>query len=85
MRFDPVGLKGHEGTSASPGTGYEIGRRVLVGVITPCGQCRACLSRQISASAATAIKITYEEAPSGEAALSCSRLATTRRPDARPV
>jgi len=24
--------------------GYEIGERVLVGAITPCGQCRACLS-----------------------------------------
>lgn len=26
--------------------GYEIGDRVLVGAITPCGQCRACLSAQ---------------------------------------
>ncbi len=25
-------------------TGYEIGDRVLVGAITPCGQCGACLS-----------------------------------------
>ena len=25
-------------------TGYEVGDRVLVGAITPCGQCRACLS-----------------------------------------
>jgi alcohol dehydrogenase len=25
-------------------TGYEVGQRVLVGAITPCGQCRACLS-----------------------------------------
>ncbi|HET6266474.1 MAG TPA: alcohol dehydrogenase catalytic domain-containing protein [Acidobacteriota bacterium] len=25
-------------------TGYKIGERVLVGAITPCGQCRACLS-----------------------------------------
>src|ERR1043166_7783420 len=25
-------------------TGYELGDRVLVGAITPCGQCRACLS-----------------------------------------
>ena len=25
-------------------TGYKIGDRVLVGAITPCGQCRACLS-----------------------------------------
>jgi alcohol dehydrogenase len=27
-------------------TGYKIGDRVLVGAITPCGQCRACLSAQ---------------------------------------
>jgi alcohol dehydrogenase len=27
-------------------TGYNIGDRVLVGAITPCGQCRACLSAQ---------------------------------------
>ena len=29
-------------------TGYEIGQRVLVGAITPCGQCRACLSGNLS-------------------------------------
>lgn len=29
-------------------TGYEIDDRVLVGAITPCGQCRACLSGQLS-------------------------------------
>ena len=29
-------------------TGYEVGDRVLVGAITPCGQCRACLSGQLS-------------------------------------
>src|SRR6201984_1809044 len=29
-------------------TGYRIGARVLVGAITPCGQCRACLSAQWS-------------------------------------
>src|ERR1051325_1576240 len=28
--------------------GYEIGDRVLVGAITPCGQCRACLSGHLS-------------------------------------
>src|SRR5438045_5258 len=27
-------------------TGYEVGQRVLVGAITPCGQCRACLCGQ---------------------------------------
>ena len=29
-------------------TGYAVGDRVLVGAITPCGQCRACLSGQLS-------------------------------------
>ena len=29
-------------------TGYKIGDRVLVGAITPCGQCRACLSGHLS-------------------------------------
>ena len=28
--------------------GYAVGDRVLVGAITPCGQCRACLSGQLS-------------------------------------
>ena len=28
--------------------GFEIGDRVLVGAITPCGQCRACLSGHAS-------------------------------------
>lgn len=38
---EPVGVI----TELGPGiTGYEIGERVLVGAITPCGQCRACLS-----------------------------------------
>lgn len=29
-------------------TGLAVGDRVLVGAITPCGQCRACLSGQLS-------------------------------------
>jgi len=29
-------------------TGYKVGDRVLVGAITPCGQCRACLSGHLS-------------------------------------
>ena len=29
-------------------TGYSLGDRVLVGAITPCGQCRACLSNHLS-------------------------------------
>ena len=42
---EPVGVI-HE---LGPGvTGYEIGERVLVGAITPCGVCRACMSAQWS-------------------------------------
>src|SRR5574338_426445 len=38
---EPVGVI-HE---LGPGvTGYEVGDRVLVGAITPCGQCSSCLS-----------------------------------------
>ena len=29
-------------------TGYEVGERVLVGAITPCGQCHACLAGHLS-------------------------------------
>jgi alcohol dehydrogenase len=44
---------GHEAVGIieelGPGvSGYKIGERVLVGAITPCGQCRACLSGQLS-------------------------------------
>src|SRR5580693_6422607 len=40
---------GHEAVGViheiGPGvTGYQVGERVLVGAITPCGQCNACLS-----------------------------------------
>jgi threonine dehydrogenase-like Zn-dependent dehydrogenase len=38
---EPVGVIDELGPGV---TGYEIGQRVLVGAITPCGQCRACLS-----------------------------------------
>ncbi len=42
---EPVGVVEELG----PGiTGYNVGDRVLVGAITPCGQCRACLSGQLS-------------------------------------
>lgn len=42
---EPVGVIEELG----PGVvGYEVGERVLVGAITPCGQCRACLSGQLS-------------------------------------
>ena len=42
---EPVGVIEELG----PGVmGYEIGERVLVGAITPCGQCHACLSGHLS-------------------------------------
>lgn len=42
---EPVGVIDELGPGV---TGYEIGDRVLVGAITPCGQCRACLSGNLS-------------------------------------
>ena len=42
---EPVGVIEELGPGV---TGFEAGDRVLVGAITPCGQCRACLSGQLS-------------------------------------
>src|ERR1044071_5284078 len=42
---EPVGVIDELGPGV---TGYNVGDRVLVGAITPCGQCRACLSGQLS-------------------------------------
>jgi threonine dehydrogenase-like Zn-dependent dehydrogenase len=42
---EPVGVITELGAGV---TGYEIGDRVLVGAITPCGQCRGCLSGHTS-------------------------------------
>ena len=42
---EPVGVIEELGAGV---TGYEIGDRVLVGAITPCGQCNACLTGKLS-------------------------------------
>jgi threonine dehydrogenase-like Zn-dependent dehydrogenase len=42
---EPVGVIEELGPGVS---GYSLGDRVLVGAITPCGQCRACLSGNLS-------------------------------------
>ena len=42
---EPVGVIDELGAGV---TGYAIGDRVLVGAITPCGQCLACLSGHLS-------------------------------------
>ena len=42
---EPVGVIAELGDGV---TGYAIGDRVLVGAITPCGQCLACLSGHLS-------------------------------------
>jgi alcohol dehydrogenase len=42
---EPVGVVEELGAGV---TGYQVGDRVLVGAITPCGQCRACLSGHLS-------------------------------------
>jgi threonine dehydrogenase-like Zn-dependent dehydrogenase len=42
---EPVGVIEELGPGV---TGFKAGDRVLVGAITPCGQCRACLSGQLS-------------------------------------
>ncbi len=42
---EPVGVIDELGPGV---TGFEVGQRVLVPAITPCGQCRACLSGNLS-------------------------------------
>ena len=42
---EPVGVIEELGDGVS---GYNVGDRVLVGAITPCGQCRACMSGHAS-------------------------------------
>ena len=45
LGHEPVGVIEELGPGV---TGYEIGERVLVGAITPCGQCHACLAGNLS-------------------------------------
>jgi threonine dehydrogenase-like Zn-dependent dehydrogenase len=45
LGHEPVGVIEQLGTGLE---GYAIGDRVLIGAITPCGQCRACLSGHLS-------------------------------------
>ena len=45
LGHEPVGVIEEIGPGV---TGYAKGDRVLVGALTPCGQCRACLSGQLS-------------------------------------
>src|SRR3954471_23176103 len=42
---EPVGVIEELGAGV---TGYAVGERVLIGAITPCGQCRGCLSGHLS-------------------------------------
>jgi threonine dehydrogenase-like Zn-dependent dehydrogenase len=42
---EPVGVISELGAGL---TGYQVGDRVLVGAITPCGQCNACLTGKLS-------------------------------------
>jgi alcohol dehydrogenase len=42
---EPVGVIAEIGAGV---TGYEVGQRVVVGAITPCGQCGSCLDGQHS-------------------------------------
>src|SRR5690349_15249141 len=45
LGHEPVGVIAELGAGL---TGYSVGDRVIVGAITPCGQCRACLSGHLS-------------------------------------
>ena len=45
LGHEPVGVIDELGPGV---TGYAVGDRVLIGAITPCGQCRACLAGHLS-------------------------------------
>src|ERR1700682_275125 len=45
LGHEPVGVIHELGVGV---TGYEVGERVLVGAITPCGQCNYCLGGDLS-------------------------------------
>ena len=52
-RSEPVGVIEELGAGL---TGYAVGDRVIVGAITPCGQCNACLAGSLSVPRALAAR-----------------------------
>jgi alcohol dehydrogenase len=58
---EPVGLIVKLGAGV---TGYEVGQRVIVGAITPCGQCHGCLEGDLSQCGSTT-KAGYPQAMGG--------------------
>ena len=80
----PRARRRDRGARARASTGYAPGDRVIVGAITPCGQCRACLSGDARRSAATAATATRRSAAGGSATPStAARPSTSSCPNAQ--